>query len=589
MAQKIENAILQEMLKKNADGFHKEILRLFEHKGFHYPVSGIELDFKILLPTDDAFFQSAARKKMIGIAIREKLVNPTLKELFQAQWDIDVSVDNSSAPYLVFPDNDFLEKSHPFEFIVPTNKGNIGYRYTPVPGGNDKKIRQWFKQYNLSYIYTIDWDRDGDDFIGFKYSEDFPYANKMGCISLRDFFTTYFTAEEYEVCLKAFREAVRQVWNYIDISTVPELSPRYLFEFKQKTCLSLLDNKIDELKYYFIERQTWQNITDLLPDQIIQSIQSKCFTDGLYKCLYGKSDFAKCFLTAEYLYSIFQHGNNQMEYTSVICGYLKCVEQFLYLIVKSMLSSGQFSNSYILLKGGSSQEERRNQIVIPNPRFANTNSSRNAPLLIKFLPVYESRFNTSIASLVNFLDDNEDAWLIPQGRTAICRLLRNFTKNCRNDYFHKDNIKQFSKITPIRSNTICILLLLLGNIKFQESQHVVEDLLEIYDDSFDRLVRKMKEIFPHDFYFILQYGERSIKAYRLYNQPLIKYNDEFGTLEDNSIHFVCVDSFENIPFPDDMHFDEWLANKPKHIITKNDRLPDRIILVRHGKEYEITW
>ena len=334
MAQQIDNAVLEEILAKNINAFHNEILRLFEHKGFHYPVNGVHLDFKILLPPDDAFFQSAAKKKLIGITIRDKLVNPTLIELFRAHWNIDVSVDNSGAPYCVFPDNHFLEQSHPFEFIVPANKGNIGYRYTPVSGDN---IIQWFKQYDLSYIYTIDWDREDKDFIGFSYSSDFPYADRMKCIPLKEFFATYFTVEEYDICMKRFRAAVKSSWNYIDINTVPELSIRYLYEFKHEACSTLKDKRIANLYYSYIDRQIDQNISSLIPTNIIQSIQSRCFDYGLYRCLYGKSDFAKCFLTAEYLFSVFNNENNQIEYTSVICGYLKCIEQFLFLVIKAML------------------------------------------------------------------------------------------------------------------------------------------------------------------------------------------------------------------------------------------------------------
>ena len=53
----------------------------------------------------------------------------------------------------------------------------------------------------------------------------------------------------------------------------------------------------------------------------------------LYKSLLGNEGFAKCFVTAEYQYNVFRSGNS-FDYTSVVCGYLKSIEQLIYKLLK---------------------------------------------------------------------------------------------------------------------------------------------------------------------------------------------------------------------------------------------------------------
>ena len=92
---------------------------------------------------------------------------------------------------------------------------------------------------------------------------------------------------------------------------------------------------------------------------IILGSRGEClfYKEKRYLALCGKEDFAHSFITSEYLYQTLR-GNNEFDYTAIVSGYLKSVEQLLFRIEKFLLnnlpseqllpSSLQFSSCFLI-------------------------------------------------------------------------------------------------------------------------------------------------------------------------------------------------------------------------------------------------
>ena len=78
------------------------------------------------------------------------------------------------------------------------------------------------------------------------------------------------------------------------------------------------------------EKILWIDVQDFLCEYF--DVDKK-----FYKALLGNKGFAKCFITAEYLYTVFKN-NAQFDYTAIVSSYLKAVEQLTYCVVENELN-----------------------------------------------------------------------------------------------------------------------------------------------------------------------------------------------------------------------------------------------------------
>lgn len=94
----------------------------------------------------------------------------------------------------------------------------------------------------------------------------------------------------------------------------------------------------------------------------------------------GDEDFAKSFMTSEYLFELFKNKIN-IDYTWVICGYVKSVEQLLYKFMKLQLDINNNNKLWIKANSGISKiaNNKDNEDVRINP-----NNKKNKVHQVKF-------------------------------------------------------------------------------------------------------------------------------------------------------------------------------------------------------------
>ena len=156
----------------------------------------------------------------------------------------------------------------------------------------------------------------------------------------------------------------------------------------------------------------------------------------------GKSHYAKSFMTSEYLYRYFKK-NPMFDYTPIVSGYIKSIEQLLYVICKS----------YLYL------EKRK-----------------------------ENMGSWTMGNYKDFISKNEDI-IRPELRKVkdvIVDCLESYRVAIRNQLFHRDFCNDWEKVEYIRKNTIFLYVVLLGMLEDKLIQGNPM-LLNVLDVEYDHL------------------------------------------------------------------------------------------------------
>lgn len=125
--------------------------------------------------------------------------------------------------------------------------------------------------------------------------------------------------------------AIEKANSEIGFETIPCLSLRYLSSFKMAVKDELQEIKYEDICFQVLSDTNCKDDLRLLRlDQKDYDVLNENFiSNKLYKALIGNARFAKCFVTVEYQYQVLKFGNN-FDYTSVVYGYLKFIEQLVY-------------------------------------------------------------------------------------------------------------------------------------------------------------------------------------------------------------------------------------------------------------------
>ncbi len=506
------------------DFFLKRINAISEN-GFCRKARRIPTTFPMLMLGNDEFYEYAYFEKTLEWFVRDYLINKIFRELFtihsiKSEWpDRNKYVRYST---------ESIEDISPFEFVFTSNSRRIGVRYTSLCDGEACRL---VEKYDIERVLQIKWvneltSRDGNQ-------------EEYDVITPAAFFEQYLSADEFELFLSKVIPAIEAANSEIGFETIPRLSPRYLSNFKSDVKTFLENTAFDKMRFLMLSDSKDKRLLDSMyfsaDDHEVLNTNFK--ERGLYKALLGTEGFAKCFITAEYQFQIFKHGHN-FDYTSVVCGYLKAVEQLLYKLLIINLDNPSHDKLWI----------KKNNSNIPKSKYVQDVTVRQNPITKKqqvvFEPDYKGYFDITLTPMIWFLHDNINGWEISdEGRLTVHRFLLNFAAECRNDHFHKDNIDDFSVVIRIRNNAMLIMYLLLGGYKLTGNHLRDIDELCIEDDSFDRMYKKIQELPQGMCKFVIYFnGNEPIKAYRHYKQDSTVYDDN-GSVAASKIRFVAVDEF----------------------------------------------
>lgn len=274
---------------------------------------------------------------------------------------------------------------------------------------------------------------------------------RIRALLLDDIFAEQFGAEEWKrfrEAMATFKEEMHQTVGY-QITEI--FNPHNLEQLKTNLKGELFSMDYDRIMHdKHIELQAeGESIGDLFPRHFT-NIKKLFLEQGRYELLLGKSDFAKSFLTSEWIYNKYFF-LPEMDNTFVVAGYLKSIEQLLWSMIQIVGHGRQ-------IKG-----QRETRVAI---------KEENADMIDK-----------TLGSLEYFLTDRSNTDLFERCFGTHTRFVQRFLKGqlklwrkkYRNGYFHKHNLTEEDTIKDIRTTTIYLHMLILGTISLDEETVVLLD------------------------------------------------------------------------------------------------------------------
>lgn len=457
-----------EILDRNVDAFLNNIAieleephdRLFEDFGF--PIFGETAKES----HEQVYFQSYLE------SYTRRMVNCILKDF------IDEEVyDKYSWPEFEYKGiyngytNIECEKEFGFEFINLVTK--VGYRYSYFQFA---EIDELLAKGNVEKIVLVEWENK-DEIIGFSYGDE-----RAQVILLWDLFRELFwdlDEEEinamYDLFTKRVSAAVKRANAMISLTTLPGFTPSYLYKNRKKT-IADMRKEVSQLTCFSVNdvnfTQNEENSKQLISNY---KLSQYYLQNGYENAFVGTSDYAKSFLTSEYLYRYFK-GNPMFDYTPIVSGYLKSIEQLLHTICSS------YSNHY------NTQDD-----------LSNYTMGEYIDYLFRW-GVFKKVFRKELKPAKDYIKG----------------CLHSYRKESRNHVFHKDYFNSWDRVEQIRKNTIFLHVVLLGGIDstiINNDQYVLGILNIEYDRLFSLLDKQNDQEFSFELDYVEYTGMRKERRY----------------------------------------------------------------------------
>ena len=175
------------------------------------------------------------------------------------------------------------------------------------------------------------------------------FTSFVSIITLRDFFVEFFSEEEYDTYLSNVQTAVLEAYKYVGLQSVSNLTPQHLPFFIKGILEDLSFSTLSSKSYSIIhednlkpklKKEFKNNLNDPntpFTDKDYKELDRLFYGEKRYLALCGKEAFAHSFITSEYLYQTLR-SNNEFDYTAIVSGYLKSVEQLLPVHEKQLLT-----------------------------------------------------------------------------------------------------------------------------------------------------------------------------------------------------------------------------------------------------------
>ncbi|MBR3058286.1 MAG: hypothetical protein IKG93_10020 [Clostridiales bacterium] len=429
---------------------------------------------------------------------------------------------------------------NPICFVVCHNDRKIGYSLGTF---SDYVTNKMCDHYNLNEIETIIlYDK--------RICQD-RFTNNTREMYLKDFFEMYFSEKEYfdfqQLC-DDFSNKAREI---IAFRTIYTLSPMNSYRIK------------DEISYTINQISLEKANID---DDEKSCIKERFIKDKRYEILLGKKDFAKSFITAEWLFHSLE-GTSNYDYTSIVIGYFKSLEQLLRELM--LLSKNRYTKEkthYTMNLNNIKKKEYER-------KFSKQDILKNHGKY-ELIPLTDNReefMDTSLANLCAFFIRFPDLFML--SNKAMDYLNKEFnsirTKD-RNKYIHKINLSNWEYVTNIRNDMLNLFCIVIGSYKFIENDY--NHIRYINDDSFALLYEKIEYYARDNPYFkITINGKTKCVLFDIWSH----FTELNGNSEDlkDEVRFVIVQDFGDEPptYPD-----RYLKDKVVLSITRNS-IPEAIL------------
>lgn len=474
----------------------------------------------------------------------------------------------------------------PFDFIINTRTGRVGYSFEDFYSDDD--IAEILNDYKISKAYIIRTVRGKENIHVLKRNECYKNENmSVEEVEIQKFFEEYFSVDEYYEFEKYISEYVsksRNIMGYqsIKVLSAMNLSARKLFEEKL-----LRDWDYEHSKYQIVDNNN-SKIQNILYVRNFEfgndwtKIKENYVGNALYKAMIGTEDFAESFITSEWLYYSLK-GSENFDYTAIVSGYLKSIEQLLFKLVMLNIDN----NCVISLKGDKDTKQKAidNAVVVYEMKWdKNTKTFKKFIAkagwekwlkfpYIDFVENQKEYMDSSIGTFEYFLRNNQNIFIEGNLSKVICDMVSCFRTECRNGYFHTHNLHDSSIVDKTRENAILLYAILLGCVN--KTKDKKEDLGILVEDRFDSICKEIREIrrYRPDFIFVYEDGTEKKMIYDTINNTP-EYTED-GVEHYEYLMFYEVEDFslETYEKLDTPIKEEW-----KHLLTR-ENLPKRIYCV----------
>ncbi len=474
-------------------------------------------------------------------------------------------------------------KEVPFDFIINANSGRFGYTFENFY--EDYDIAKILINYEVDKVYIIRTVHGkGIDHI-LKRNEHYKNQNiYVEEIAIKKLFEEYFSIEEYFEFEKSIGEYItqsRKIMGYqsIKVLSAMNLSVRKLFEEKV-----LCDWDYEHSKYQIIDDSNAKIQNKLyvrdydFKDNWIK-IKENYIGKALYKAMVGSEDFAESFMTSEWLYYSLK-GSENFDYTAIVSGYLKSIEQLLFKLVMLNVDN----NCVISLKGDkyTKQKVKENAVVVYEMNWdKNTKSVKKIITkdgckkwpkfpYIDFIENQKEYMDSSIGTFEYFFRNNPNIFIDSDLSNVICDMVSCFRIECRNGYFHTHNLHDSAIVDKTRENAILLYAILLGCVN--KTKDKKEELGIANEDEFDSICKEIREMRHYNPNFIFLYNDGTEKK-MIYDT----INNTLEYTEDGIEHYEFLLFYEVEEFSLETYekLDTPIREKWRYLLTR-DNLPKRI-------------
>lgn len=466
-----------------------------------------------------------------------------------------------------------------FEFVIHDGDELVGYRFTDIL---EYKAEPFFENQLVNRIVVIDWANiDGIDEDEKKRRTYGKYNDRINIIGLREFIEDIFDDNEAIVYDLFLRKSIESYQETIGISSIPKLTAPVLFEHRldeERLLLSRVKDiymfhneerksvdkngiptKDTHFGYRIIEEKNRQEYPDLekrSKELLINSgILEKYLNKKLYKALVGKCDFARSFLTSEYLYNQYNE-NDRFDYTSIVSGYLKSVEQLMYNIVLFNQDKKDSNNRYY-------------RVGSPGKKNALTKSHVEA-----------GKLSATMGNLIYFfkIDYPETVQISNQAYLdTFFDCLDLYLDECRNQSFHKYNNYDWNRVMKIRNNTFLMYILLLGACRLGVNDEETYLHLEILqDDRLERIYYWLRRNNMYTFKMIPK-GEKAYLVTTRFPEETFPEFDDYGLLQNFQIKVRCTKEITSS------------FSESKYLVIDRENIPESILYTTYVSEYPIDY
>lgn len=448
---------LRQLLEEQVETFINNIAIELEHshdqwfESFGFPMFGeTSKEYH-----EQVYFQSyleSYTRKMINSIIKEICYEDCSDKITWPEFEYEGIYNGYT--------NSEYEKEYGFEFINQDQK--IGYRYTFF---QFDETEQLLTKCGIKSIRLVLWQNE-DDRSGFHYAD-----SRIKVILLWDLFQELFCEFEggeirvvYDLFVDYVSKAVERANSMISLVTLPGFTPSYIFKTREKA-ISNLQDEVRKLSFFYVKNGN-HKINETNSKQLIEhyKLSEYFLTMKMEQSLVGFSDFAKSYLTSEYLYRYFK-GNTLFDFTPVVSGYIKSIEQILHIICT------RYRNS---------QHERINMGSYTLGNYMEYLESHNGIFRDELLPA----------------------------KDIILKCLDSYRAESRNHLFHKNHLNSWERVKQIRTNTIFLYVTLLGSVEITLIKKG-RDILGSINVEYDHLFSILDEETHREFIFVLNGTEYS--------------------------------------------------------------------------------